>query len=73
MRRFAIPAAALFVTTAANAHPDHVGLPAVGLAHYLTDPFHVATAVLGIATALSIAAVAWRARPRTPAPAHRRH
>ncbi len=41
MIRLAIAPWVVLVPTVALAHPDHVSGGSFGLAHYLTEPFHV--------------------------------
>ncbi len=61
MRRSAISIVAALATTPASAHPDHSAGGTAGLVHYVTDPFHIATALLTIAAGVLVLAV-WRAR-----------
>ena len=54
--RLAITSWMVLVPTVALAHPDHVSGGSVGLAHYLTEPFHVG--LTGTAVVFSL----WAAR-----------
>ena len=46
MRILAIAGAAVLVAGQAFAHPDHSIEPGIGLAHVVTDPFHLSLLVL---------------------------
>ena len=70
MQRLAISIGAVLAPITASAHPDHSAGGAVGLAHYVTDPFHIATGVLTIAAVVLVLAVS-RARRRRLLVAHR--
>ena len=54
MTKLATAIATLIVPTLAAAHPDHLGDAAPGLAHFLTDPFHVGLIVLAVAGGLAL-------------------
>lgn len=71
MRTLIVSNIAILSATAASAHPDHTGAPAVGIAHYVTDPFHVALLLLGFVAAASLLSVL-RARSRRSAVSQRR-
>lgn len=71
MRRLATLAGVVLTATAAGAHPDHVGGSGVGLAHYVSDPFHLATGILAAGALLSLVA-AWWAYQQRLGRAHRR-
>ncbi|MDJ0788056.1 MAG: hypothetical protein QNK05_14700 [Myxococcota bacterium] len=43
MRALTPTVLATLIPAAATAHPDHTGSAVHGLAHHLSDPFHVAT------------------------------
>ena len=55
---------ATLVPALAHAHPDHAGSAAVGVVHYLSDPFHLATYAI-CATAAVVLGAAWQ-RKRSP-------
>jgi hypothetical protein len=63
MRRFAISIVAALAPIPASAHPDHSAGGAVGLVHYLTDPFHVAASLVTIGAVVLVLGT-WRARRR---------
>jgi hypothetical protein len=63
MRSLAISIISILTTAAASAHPDHVGDPTVGIAHYVTDPFHITLGILTFAAAVLLMSVL-RARHR---------
>ena len=60
----------ILTASAVSAHPEHAGSDGVGLLHYVTDPFHIATGVLTIGVALLIIG-AWRVHRRRAAFSHR--
>ena len=60
----------ILTASAVRAHPDHAGSDSVGLLHYVTDPFHIATGLLTIGVALLIVG-AWRVHRRRAAFTHR--
>jgi hydrogenase/urease accessory protein HupE len=71
MTRFAAILGASLLPAVASAHPDHVSESAghtYGLAHLLTDPFHVGLAVVAVALAFglrrALARRAWSAGRR---------
>lgn len=66
MRSLAISTLSILTATAASAHPDHMGTPAVGVSHYVTDPFHIGLGILGFAAAVSLMSV-FRARQKRSA------
>lgn len=63
MRSIVVSIGSVLLPAAASAHPDHRAAADLGFVHYLTDPFHIATALLAIA-AVAGAFVAWRVRQR---------
>jgi hydrogenase/urease accessory protein HupE len=63
MRRLLTSIGALLSPVAASAHPDHTDGASYGLAHYVSDPFHVATGLLTIGAVLLVV-WAWRVRQR---------
>lgn len=71
MRGLVVSIVTLLAAASASAHPDHVGGSAVDVAHYVTDPFHVAMGALGVAGMVSLVS-AWRTRQRRAALLHRR-
>lgn len=61
--RYLLLATLLFLApTSASAHPDHSAVAPVGLLHYLSDPFHLSVAVVGILVLVSVAS--WLRRLR---------
>jgi hypothetical protein len=57
MRRIAILLGVTLLPSVAAAHPEHGSGEALGVLHYLTDPFHVgltAVALLGLAAICSL-------------------
>lgn len=61
MRSVALSIVAALVASPASAHPDHGSGGAVGLAHYVTNPFHVAMTLVALGVVV-LALGVWRAR-----------
>ncbi len=61
MRAFIAAVATALAASPASAHPDHRAGEAVGLLHYLADPFHVATGLVAVGAVILGLAV-WRSR-----------
>jgi hypothetical protein len=72
MRSLVISGLAVLTATAASAHPDHVGGPALDAVHYITDPFHITIGILSVAAVLSLVAV-FRGQLKRSAISQRRH
>jgi hypothetical protein len=69
MRNLVASIGSILTPIAASAHPGHAGSTGVGLVHYVSDPLHIATGVLGIGAVLLIAVV-WRVQRRHAGLAH---
>lgn len=69
MTRISITLAAILAPGVAAAHPDHFSGGHFGLAHFLTDPFHVGLAVAAVVLAVALRrSLRPRPSPTRPSP-----